>query len=74
MSGKIANLATEANDPLNIKNPQLGWMIGFMFLVSFVGLFSLVPLRKVYASSFQSIKQGHDANTCFCGYELQFFS
>ncbi|KAK3144203.1 hypothetical protein QOZ80_4AG0310020 [Eleusine coracana subsp. coracana] len=47
MSGKIANLATEANDPLNIKNPHLGWMIGFMFLVSFVGLFSLVPLRKV---------------------------
>ncbi|KAK1319144.1 putative metal-nicotianamine transporter YSL6 [Acorus calamus] len=31
----------------DIKNPSLGWMIGFMFVVSFLGLFSLVPLRKV---------------------------
>lgn len=32
----------------DIKNPSLGWMIGFMFVVSFLGLFSLVPLRKVF--------------------------
>ncbi|BAT84779.1 hypothetical protein LR48_Vigan03g176900 [Vigna angularis] len=31
----------------DIKNPGLGWMMGFMFVVSFLGLFSLVPLRKV---------------------------
>ncbi|KAL1314606.1 hypothetical protein HN51_041421 [Arachis hypogaea] len=31
----------------DIINPGLGWMIGFMFVVSFLGLFSLVPLRKV---------------------------
>ncbi|XP_058761107.1 probable metal-nicotianamine transporter YSL6 isoform X1 [Vicia villosa] len=31
----------------DVKNPGLGWMIGFMFVVSFLGLFSLVPLRKV---------------------------
>lgn len=31
----------------DIKNPSLGWMIGFLFVVSFLGLFSLVPLRKV---------------------------
>ncbi|KAG1370152.1 putative metal-nicotianamine transporter YSL6 [Cocos nucifera] len=31
----------------DIKNPSLGWMIGFMFVVSFLGLFSLVALRKV---------------------------
>ncbi|AQK44936.1 Probable metal-nicotianamine transporter YSL11 [Zea mays] len=47
MSRTIAIQATEANDAQNIKDPQLGWMIGFMFLVSFVGLFVLVPLRKV---------------------------
>ncbi|PAN39190.1 hypothetical protein PAHAL_7G226800 [Panicum hallii] len=47
MSGTIANKVTEANDAQNIKEPHLGWMIGFMFLVSFVGLFALVPLRKV---------------------------
>ncbi|KAG2567551.1 probable metal-nicotianamine transporter YSL11 [Panicum virgatum] len=47
MSGTIAKQATEANDAQNIKDPHLGWMIGFMFLVSFVGLFALVPLRKI---------------------------
>ncbi|CAD6263001.1 unnamed protein product [Miscanthus lutarioriparius] len=47
MSRSIAEQATEANDAQNIKDPHLGWMIGFMFLVSFVGLFVLVPLRKV---------------------------
>ncbi|RLM74097.1 putative metal-nicotianamine transporter YSL11 [Panicum miliaceum] len=47
MSSTIAKQATEANDAQNIKDPHLGWMIGFMFLVSFVGLFALVPLRKI---------------------------
>ncbi|VVA26821.1 PREDICTED: probable metal-nicotianamine [Prunus dulcis] len=31
----------------DVKNPSLSWMTGFMFVVSFLGLFSLVPLRKV---------------------------
>ncbi|KAG1362809.1 putative metal-nicotianamine transporter YSL12 [Cocos nucifera] len=47
MSGRIANQASEANDEQNIKDPKLGWMIGFLFVVSFLGLFSLVPLRKI---------------------------
>ncbi|KAM3388323.1 hypothetical protein ACQJBY_010851 [Aegilops geniculata] len=46
LSETIAKQATEANDALNIKNPHLGWIIGFLFLVSFVGLFALVPMRK----------------------------
>ena len=32
----------------DVLNPGLGWMIGFLFVVSFLGLFSLVPLRKVF--------------------------
>ncbi|GJN03134.1 hypothetical protein PR202_ga20543 [Eleusine coracana subsp. coracana] len=35
------------NRAIDVKNPSLGWMIGFMFVVSFLGLFSLVALRKV---------------------------
>lgn len=31
----------------DVINPGLWWMIGFLFIVSFLGLFSLVPLRKV---------------------------
>ncbi|XP_074569846.1 putative metal-nicotianamine transporter YSL12 isoform X2 [Curcuma longa] len=47
MSETIAKQSTEANYAQNIKNPKLGWMIGFLFVVSFLGLFSLVPMRKV---------------------------
>uniref|UniRef100_A0A453CH43 Uncharacterized protein n=1 Tax=Aegilops tauschii subsp. strangulata TaxID=200361 RepID=A0A453CH43_AEGTS len=47
MSGTVASQATEANDAQNVKDPHIGWMIGFLFLVSFVGLFALVPLRKI---------------------------
>lgn len=34
----------------DVKNPGLGWMISFMLIVSFIGLFSLVPLCKVINS------------------------
>ncbi|OVA09593.1 Oligopeptide transporter [Macleaya cordata] len=37
----------------DVKNPALGWMIGFMFVVSFLGLFSLVPLRKVMVMDYK---------------------
>lgn len=34
----------------DVKNPGLGWVTGFLFVVGFLGLFSLVPLRKVPTS------------------------
>jgi hypothetical protein len=47
MSERISEQSGETWDPHNIKNPGLGWMIGFLFIVSFLGLLSVVPLRKV---------------------------
>ncbi|KAK9275438.1 hypothetical protein L1049_022703 [Liquidambar formosana] len=47
MSAKVAVQAEEGNTPNNVKTLSLGWMIGFLFVVSFVGLFSIVPLRKM---------------------------
>lgn len=47
MSKEVSADFNEANDDLNTKDPHLGWMIVFLFTVSFVGLFSVVPLRKV---------------------------
>ncbi|XP_077226564.1 putative metal-nicotianamine transporter YSL6 [Tasmannia lanceolata] len=44
---KLIGVDYPGNRAEDIKNPSLGWMIGFMFLVSFLGLFSLVPLRKI---------------------------
>ncbi|KAH7850181.1 hypothetical protein Vadar_028883 [Vaccinium darrowii] len=55
MAEVVAKQSTEANDPQNIKNPALGWMIGFLFIVSFLGLFSVVPLRKIMIIDFKLI-------------------
>nr|GMC97413.1 probable metal-nicotianamine transporter YSL6 [Ipomoea batatas] len=37
----------------DVKNPGLLWMMGFIFVVSFLGLFSLVPLRKVMVMDYK---------------------
>ncbi|KAL9152261.1 hypothetical protein ABFS82_11G110000 [Erythranthe guttata] len=55
MSEIIAKQTTEANNSQNIKNPSLSWMIGFLFVVSFLGLFSVVPLRKIMIIDFKLI-------------------
>ncbi|XP_068639258.1 probable metal-nicotianamine transporter YSL7 [Aristolochia californica] len=47
MSPKIAAQADDGNTPNNVKELSLGWLIGFLFVVSFVGLFSIVPLRRI---------------------------
>lgn len=45
---ELAGVDTEGNSPGSYKEPRLDWMIGFLLVVSFVGLLALVPLRKVY--------------------------
>ncbi|KAK2635746.1 hypothetical protein Ddye_030538 [Dipteronia dyeriana] len=47
MSSRVAAQADGGNTPANVKNLSLGWMMGFLFVVSFVGLFSIVTLRKL---------------------------
>nr|XP_027116931.1 probable metal-nicotianamine transporter YSL6 isoform X1 [Coffea arabica] len=37
----------------DVKNPGLLWMTGYLFIVSFLGLFSLVPLRKVMVMDYK---------------------
>jgi hypothetical protein len=32
----------------DVKDPSLGWMIGFLFLIALLGPFAIVILRKVY--------------------------
>ena len=43
-------IAKQSGDTGGFKNPSLGWIVGFLFVVSFPGLFSVVPLRKVHCS------------------------
>ncbi|XP_012834985.1 PREDICTED: probable metal-nicotianamine transporter YSL7 [Erythranthe guttata] len=47
MSPITAAQAETGNTPINVKQLSIGWMMTFLFTVSFVGLFSIVPLRKV---------------------------
>ncbi|XP_077248474.1 YELLOW STRIPE like 1 [Tasmannia lanceolata] len=42
-----AGVDTPGNTPGSYKDPGIGWMTGFLFTVSFVGLLALVPLRKI---------------------------
>ncbi|CAN6250642.1 unnamed protein product [Urochloa humidicola] len=55
MSERISEQSGETFDEHNIKNPSLGWMIGFLFIVSFLGLFSVVPLRKIMIIDYKLI-------------------
>ncbi|KAG2569726.1 probable metal-nicotianamine transporter YSL10 [Panicum virgatum] len=55
MSERISEQSGETLDEHNIKNPGLGWMIGFLFIVSFLGLFSVVPLRKIMIIDYKLI-------------------
>ncbi|KAL1568778.1 Metal-nicotianamine transporter ysl1, variant 2 [Salvia divinorum] len=40
-------LSVAGNSASSIKEPGIGWMTAFLFLVCFVGLFVLIPLRKI---------------------------
>nr|GEZ07529.1 metal-nicotianamine transporter YSL3-like [Tanacetum cinerariifolium] len=42
-----AGVDTPGNSPGSYKEPGIGWMTGFLFVSSFVGLLALVPLRKI---------------------------
>ncbi|CAJ2661000.1 unnamed protein product [Trifolium pratense] len=41
------------NVMMDVKIPGLGWMIAFLFVVSFLGIFSVVPLRKIMIVDFR---------------------
>ncbi|KAL8137208.1 hypothetical protein V2J09_003209 [Rumex salicifolius] len=44
---EMAGVGTEGNPPGSYKEPGFGWMTSYLFLVCFIGLFVLVPLRKI---------------------------
>ncbi|KAJ6418899.1 hypothetical protein OIU84_002133 [Salix udensis] len=57
-----AGVDTEGNTPGSTKEPGIGWMTGFLFVSSFVGLLALVPLRK-FSSMGSTLLQ----EQCFLG-------
>ncbi|XP_062158362.1 probable metal-nicotianamine transporter YSL7 [Alnus glutinosa] len=51
--GMSEEIARQSSDTHDFKKPSLVWMIGFLFVVSFLGLFSVVPLRKIMVIDFK---------------------
>ncbi|XP_045807788.1 probable metal-nicotianamine transporter YSL7 [Trifolium pratense] len=52
MSPTVAKQSS-GNVMMDVKIPGLGWMIAFLFVVSFLGIFSVVPLRKIMIVDFR---------------------
>ncbi|KAK7278315.1 hypothetical protein RJT34_23342 [Clitoria ternatea] len=44
---ELSGVGNEGNNLNATKEPGFGWMTGFLFVVCFVGLFILIPLRKI---------------------------
>ncbi|KAI8569886.1 hypothetical protein RHMOL_Rhmol02G0312200 [Rhododendron molle] len=44
---ELAGVGNIGNSVESYKEPAMGWMVGFLFVVCFVGLFVLIPLRKI---------------------------
>ncbi|KAH7692695.1 Oligopeptide transporter OPT protein [Dioscorea alata] len=44
---ELAGVDMEGNTAKSYKEPGIGWMTAYLFTVCFVGLLSLVPLRKI---------------------------
>ncbi|CBI35270.3 unnamed protein product, partial [Vitis vinifera] len=53
MSEVVAKESEDVQSSQDYKNPAIGWMIGFLFVVSFLGLFSVLPLRKIMIIDFK---------------------
>jgi hypothetical protein len=47
---EMSGVNNEGNSIKGVKEPGFGWMTGYLFVVCFVGLFALVPMRKVLVS------------------------
>ncbi|KAG4918161.1 hypothetical protein JHK85_056442 [Glycine max] len=43
---ELSGVGTEGNNPNTVRDPGFAWMTTFLFVVCFVGLFILIPLRK----------------------------
>ncbi|KAF2314788.1 hypothetical protein GH714_033568 [Hevea brasiliensis] len=55
MSETVAKQSTEANDAQNIKNPSLGWMIGFFLLLAFLASFLWCLFGRIMIIEFKLI-------------------
>lgn len=61
---ELSGVNNEGNSPSAVKEPGFGWMSGYLFLVCFVGLFVLVPLRKVHGLVFLIFFLGTKIKKC----------
>ncbi|KAL8216603.1 hypothetical protein R6Q57_023440 [Mikania cordata] len=55
LNKKTYELAGGSKSPGTYKELHVGWMIGYSFLICFVGLFVLIPLRKIFIVDYKLI-------------------
>ncbi|KAL8244814.1 hypothetical protein R6Q59_011072 [Mikania micrantha] len=55
LNKKTYELAGGSKSPGTYKELHVGWMIGYSFLICFVGLFVLIPLRKILIVDYKLI-------------------
>ncbi|KAL9673262.1 hypothetical protein QQ045_029516 [Rhodiola kirilowii] len=60
---EAAGVNTEGNVPRSYKEPALGWMTGFLFVTTFVGLLAFVPFRKIMIIDYKLTYPSGTANT-----------
>ncbi|KAK2434123.1 putative metal-nicotianamine transporter YSL7 [Trifolium repens] len=53
MSPTVTKQLPDESSAMDVKNLSLGWMVAFLFVVSFLGLFSVLPLRKIMIVDFR---------------------
>ncbi|KAG6625117.1 probable metal-nicotianamine transporter YSL7 isoform X1 [Carya illinoinensis] len=51
--GMSERISKQSSDTHDFKNPSLGWSIGFLLVVSFRGLFTVVPFRRIMIMDFK---------------------
>ncbi|EPS65244.1 hypothetical protein M569_09533, partial [Genlisea aurea] len=64
MSPYTAAQVDAGNNPINVKPLSLGWMIAFLFIMSFVGLFSIAPMRKLMILKYKLTYPSGTATAC----------
>ncbi|WVZ86591.1 hypothetical protein U9M48_033346 [Paspalum notatum var. saurae] len=57
---ELSGPSTPGNVAASIKEPGIGWMTGFLLSVSFVGLLTLLPLRKDSSTDFLFVTRFKD--------------
>ncbi|GJN02191.1 hypothetical protein PR202_ga19515 [Eleusine coracana subsp. coracana] len=65
---ELSGASTPGNVPGSYKEPAIGWMTGFLLAISFVGLLTLLPLRKILVIDYKLTYPSGTATAVLIGF------